>query len=139
MKLIKTWDIFEGYLDEPEYKEISRHDYLNICFHQDPKVTIDISKSVINRIKEKISPDTKVLLSKISLSPLANWAWAAGLRFPGRKERSICLINNKADWKVFIIELEDEWFLVIDGTNDFFKCDGIPGLLKCLKDRNIIK
>ena len=125
--IIKTWDIFEGYLDEPEYKEISRHDYLNICFHQDPKVTIDISNSVINRIKEKISPYTKVLLSKI---------------FPGRKERSICLINNKADWKVFIIELEDEWFLVIDGTNDFvyfFKCDGIPGLHKCLKDRNIIK
>jgi hypothetical protein len=24
MKWIKTWDIFEGYLDEPEYKEISR-------------------------------------------------------------------------------------------------------------------
>jgi hypothetical protein len=128
--IIKTWDIFEGYLDEPEYKEISRHDYLNICFHQDSKVTIDISKSVINRIKEKISPDTKVLLSKIFPFLKLNYV---------SKEISICLINNKANWKVFIIELEDEWFLVIDGTNDFFKCDGIPGLLKCLKDRNIIK
>lgn len=124
MKWIKNWDsLFEGYLDEPEYKEISREDYINICYYQNPIVTIDISKSIINKIKEKTTSDTEVLLSKL---------------FPKRKEKSIFLTNDKIGWKVFIIELKDEWFIVVD-SNDYIKCDGTTGLFKCLKDRNIIK
>jgi hypothetical protein len=122
MKWIKTWDsLFEGYLDDPEYKEISTQDFLRISYGTS-EVVVDINPTIFNRITDR----TDNVVSTIKL-------------FSKRKEKSIRISNTDEHWTVYIIELEDEWFIVVDNTDYIFKCDGTTGLFKCLKDRNIIK
>lgn len=112
--------LFEGYLDQPEYVEIERDDFLNIFYRNRFENLVTISPNVIRRIGEKIPDNVTMKLVRT---------------FPKRKEKAIHLSDV---WEVTIYELKDEWFVVVDDNQFFFKCDQLEGLLKCLQDRSII-
>jgi len=120
---MKHLKLYEGYLDRPEYQEIERDDFLNLFYRNRFENLVTISPNVQKRIGDKI-PDN-VTMKLINT-------------FPKRKEQSIHLYHRLGKWETTIYELQDEWFVVSDDNQFFFKCDGTTGLLKCLKDRSII-
>ena len=51
---------------------------------------------------------------------------------------SLIWSSNRWLYRIQIESLEDEWFLVYINNSEYYKCDRIDGLLKLLKDKELI-
>ena len=59
-------------------------------------------------------------------------------RFKVVHNSSLIWSSNRWLYRIQIESLEDEWFLVYINNSEYYKCDRIDGLLKLLKDKELI-
>jgi hypothetical protein len=153
MKHIK---LFEGFNQDEYYQEITAQDWNNFMISDSGRRKIINNRKLLERIINKIDPKLVVSWLGVNLDPK-----------PNGRILSICDDSPKKyhtnRMEVFIVPLEDEYFIVrfFDRTNEnwedyplslpfeisyksysgtkYYKCDQRDGLVKLLKDKGIIK
>jgi hypothetical protein len=124
--------LFEAFDNDDYYKEISKHEFVEIPI-------LDISDRIISKIKALGLEIVKMKSPHILTSD--------GVR---RVDIGYFIINDDIAEVVTIIECEDEYFIVQMDSNILFpglspetkidyKCDQFEGLVKFLKDKGILK
>lgn len=137
--------LFEGYM-EPEYYQVD--------WHTDLPPVVSMSDRTVERIVKimgawKWSGDNFICEKKPDRNRLMV-SFKYGKPYDGIKYCQLTGIDLHSGWKkpilnsvdyVNISQAEDDWFRIAYGENDGikrFKCDQVEGLVKFLKDRDII-
>ena len=108
--------LFEGYLNEPIYLEITHEEYNSLSDR-----FISLSSSDIHKLMSLICDDYNVEVARVR-----------GISYLLCRNKKVGGIHST------IVKVDDEWYLVY--LNDqFFKCDYMEGLIKLLKDKGVTK
>lgn len=113
--MIKLFNEYSGYLDK-YYEQLTFEEYLLL-----KNEGIDISDNIYQKIK-KLPFNSKWIVNNVFLGRI----------------QYIRIDSVPIGLVIIIFQLEDDYFLVYDFNNHFFKCDQWEGLVKLLKDIDVI-